>query len=440
MNRVRRVCALAAGVSLLPAIVGAQEARFWPQWRGPLGTGVAPHADPPLEWSEERNVRFKVALPGRGHSTPVVWEDRVFLTAAEPHGEPLESPRRDSAPGAHHGLEVTRPHRFLVLAVDRTDGSIAWRRDLHSELPHEGGHETASYASASPVTDGHRLFAFFGSRGLFALDMQGERLWERDLGEMRTKHAHGEGSSPALHDDTLVVNWDHEGDSFVVALDARDGSERWRSPRDETTSWSTPIVVEHRGTTQVVVPGTRRVRSYDLDTGRLLWECGGLSANVVASPVFGDGMLFVGSSYDARAMLGIRLDGASGDVTGTDRVAWKRTRGTPYVPSPLLYRGALYVLHHYQGVLSRIAAATGEEPTGPFRLRPLRNVYASPVAASGRVYVTDLSGTTVVLSAGAEPELLAVNRLDDRFSASAAAVGRELYLRGERHLYALAGE
>lgn len=186
----------------------------WPQWRGPLGTGTAPDADPPVEWSEESNIRWKAVLPGRGHSTPIVWGDRIFLTAAAAIGEEL-APRFSGAPGAHDNLPVTRRHRFIVLAVDRRDGKIAWQQVVHESLPHEGGHYTGSLANASPVTDGELLFAYFGSHGLYCLTVDGKLVWEKDLGLMHSKHGHGEGSSPALFGEVLVVNWDHEGQSFV---------------------------------------------------------------------------------------------------------------------------------------------------------------------------------------------------------------------------------
>ncbi len=407
---------------------------YWPQWRGPLATGVAPHADPPVRWSETENVRWKVELPGKGHSTPIVWGDRVFLTAAIAVGE---ASRPEVRAGAHDNLPATRRQQLVVLALDRRDGSVLWRRTVGEVVPHEGGHYTASFASASPVTDGERLYAFFGSHGLYALDLDGNLLWQLDLGDMETKHGHGEGSSPVLFDDTLVLNWDHEGPSFVVALDKRTGATRWRAARNEPSSWATPIVVEHAGRPQVIVSGTHRLRAYDLATGKVIWECGGLSANIVASPVAGKGMVFAGSSYEKQAMLAVRLDGARGDVTDTEWVVWARHRGTPYVPSPLLYRGALYFLRHYQGILSRVDSSTGEDRPGEIRLSGIRNVYASPVAAAGRVYITDQNGTTLVLSDGDPPETLALNRLDDRFSASAAVAGRELFLRGERHLYSL---
>ena len=257
---------------------------------------------------------------------------------------------------------------------------------------------------------------------------------------MQTKHAHGEGSSPALHGDTLIINWDHEGQSFVIAFDKRTGEERWRVAREEVTSWATPIVVEHGGKPQLIISGTNRVRGYDLPTGNVIWECGGLSANIVASPVSADGMVYAASSYDTRAMLAIRLNGAKGDITGTDQVVWRRRRGTPYVPSPLLYGDSLYFLRHYQGILSRVHAKTGEERTGPFRLGGIRNVYASPVGAANRLYITDRQGATLVMSHADLPKMLAVNRLDDSFSASAAVAGGELFLRGQRNLYCIAEE
>lgn len=412
-------------------------AQNWPQWRGPLATGVAPHGDPPVEWSDQKNVRWKVALPGRGHGTPIVWGDRVFVTAAEPFGPKLK-PRKSGRPGAHDNLAVSQKHRFIAMAIDRTTGKFVWQKTLGEALPEEGAHYTASLASASPVADSKHVFAFFGSYGLFCLDHGGKVIWRKDLGRMHTKHGHGEGASPVLHGRRLVVNWDHEGESFIVALDKTSGRELWRRKRGEVTSWATPIVVEHGGIPQLIVSGTSRVRAYDLANGRTLWECGGLSANIVASPVYSNGIVIAGSSYEKKAMLAIKLDGAKGDITDTKQVVWSRRRGTPYVPSPLLYNNALYFHAHYQSVLTRVDARTGEEKPGPFRLPGISNVYASAVGAAGRVYVTDLEGTTLVFTNEDSPKILARNVLDDRFNASAAIAGNDLFLRGEKRLYCLA--
>ena len=409
----------------------------WQQWRGPLGTGVAPNANPPIEWSETKNVRWKTALPGKGHSTPIVSGDRIFLTTAIPYGEKLP-PKNSTAPGTHDGVPVTQRHEFVVLAINRRDGKILWQKSVHKKLPHEGGHYTGSLASNSAVTDGEHVFAFFGSHGLYCLDLNGEVKWQKQFGEMQTKHGHGESASPALYGDTLVVNWDHDGPCFVTAFDKRTGKQLWKVNRDEDTSWSSPIIIEHNDKPLLIVAGTNRVRGYDLPTGKVIWECGGMSSNIVATPVAAEGMLFAGSSYEKRSLLAIRLDRAKGNITGSDRVAWSRSRGTPYVPSPLLYGDSLYFLTHYQGVLSRVNAQTGQDQPGQIRLGGLGDIYASPVAAGRRVYVTDLDGNTIVVSHEDKPRELALNRLNDVFAASAAIVGRELFLRGERHLYCIA--
>jgi len=430
--------AATAALAALPLLAQDQPRHFWGQWRGPLATGVAPDADPPTRWSETENVRFKTELPGFGYGTPIVWGDRIFLTAALPVGAPGD-PVPDDAPGAHDNAKVTQRHEFLAMAIDRKSGEIEWQRKLHEQLPHAGYHKSSALASASAVTDGEHVFAFFGSYGLYCLNVTGEVQWQKDFGDMQVKHGHGEGCSPALHGDTLIVNWDHEGQSFITALDKRTGEELWRRDRDEVTSWATPIVVEHAGKQQVIVSGTNRMRAYDLTSGEVIWECRGLSNNIVASPVASDGMVYAGSSYVKRRMFAVRLEGAAGDITATDSVVWRRQRRTPYVPSPLLYGDWLYFMNHYQGFLSRVHAVSGKEPDKPMRLPGMREIYSSPVGAAGRVYVTDREGVTLVLSHDANaPKLLARNVLDDGFNASAAIVGGELYLRGQRYLYCIA--
>jgi outer membrane protein assembly factor BamB len=361
----------------------------------------------------------------------------VFVTTAVPIGDELP-PRSTKSPGSHDNIPATHRQRYLALALDRESGQILWQTPLREAFPHDGGgHYTGSLASASPVTDGRRLYVSFGSEGIYTLEYDGTLAWERDLGKMYPVHGHGEGSSPALWNELLFVNWDHERDSFVVALDTATGEERWRVARDEITSWGSPIVIVHEGQPQLVVSGTRRIRAYAPATGEVLWECGGLSTNVVASPVAGHGFLFAGSSYDTKAFLAIRLDGAQGDLTGGNHVAWSRNRATPYVPSPLLAGGTLFFLHHYQGVLIGVDPRTGEDRPGAFRLPGISDVYASPVAADGKLYITDRDGTTVVYQQGARPRFLAENRLEDQFSASAALAGKQLFLRGERWLYCL---
>jgi outer membrane protein assembly factor BamB len=411
---------------------------YWPQWRGPLVNGIGPLADPPVQWSEQKNVRWKIPLPGKGHSSPIVFGDRVFLMMAMPVGA-AQTPVFDSAPGVHDSVPVTHRHKYIVMAVSRKDGQVLWSTTVREEWPHEGGHETGSPASNSPVTDGVFVYAFFGSRGLYCLNTNGVVIWQKDLGRMQTLHAHGEGSSPALYGDTLIVNWDHEGDSFLYAFDKRTGEQRWRVRRDEKTSWSTPLIVEHEGKPQVIVSATKRVRGYDLATGEQLWECAGLTENVVSSPVYTSGLVIAGNSYYQQAMLAVRLAGAKGDITHTDHVVWKLNRMTPYVSSPLVYGDTLYFIRHNQNVLSRLDPATGRDRGAPLRLDGIRDfIFSSPVGAANRIYITARDGVTIVLCHDRENATLAVNHLEDSFSASAALVDQELYLRGEKFLYCIA--
>ncbi len=448
---------LALGAALADSDVAE---RHWPQWRGPRGDGVAPQGDPPTTWSETANVRYKVEIPGRGHASPVVWNDRIYLltaidaeppaakapaAGAPPAGEAASAASASAPPASgapsfrERGVAPDHDLRFVVLALDRATGKTVWERTVVRVRPHEGTHTDGTWASASAITDGERVWAFFGSRGIYCLrSSDGEPLWQRDLGDMKTRNGFGEGASPVLAGDTLVVNWDHEGESFIVALDAKTGVERWRAVRDEPTSWSTPHVVEVGGRRQVVVNATGKVRSYDLATGKVVWEVGGMTANAIPTPVSANGLLFVTSGFRGNALKAIRLAGARGDLTGTPAVVWSHDRDTPYVPSPLLYDGVLYFLKHNTGLLSALDATTGKVHYGPARLEGIEGVYASPVGAAGRVYVAGRNGATAVLAVGPELKVLAVNRLDDGFEASPAIVGREIYLRGRRHLYALA--
>lgn len=414
----------------------------WNQWRGPLGTGVAVDAKPPIRWSATRNILWKVGLPGRGHSTPVLWDQRVYLTAAIPVGPKL-TPRMSGRPGEHDNLPIDSKHQFVVLAVDRKNGTVLWQRVVREEVPLEAGHQTGSLASASAATDGDHVYASFGGQGIYCLNARGEVVWERNFGPLHTKHGHGHGASPALHGDSLVVNWDHEEGSFLVVLDKRTGKNRWRKERFEDTSWSSPIVIEHKEANgqvrpQVVVCGTNWVCGFDLESGEVLWRCKGMSSNVVATPVYANGKLYAGSSYEKRILLALDLDGAHGDLTETKHLLWTRTQGTPYVPSMLLYDDFLYYLSHYQNIITRVHGPSGRDEPGRLRLTPLENIYASPVAANGHVYVTDLSGTTVVLKHESNPRVVAVNRLDEPVSASAAIEGEDMFLRGEKHLYRIA--
>jgi outer membrane protein assembly factor BamB len=426
-----------AALGSFVAVIGQtpESARFWPQWRGPQFKGVSTTANPPITWSETKNIAWKAPLPGRGNSTPVVWSDRLFVTSAVPAGVTGEA---QHAPRG--GLPQRGMHRFVVLAIDRRTGRILWERTAREQEPHEASHnENGTWASGSPITDGQRLFAYFESFGLYAYDLDGKLLWEKDLGDKRMRNEFGEGSTPVLHGDTLVVVWDHlNGQSFVTAIDARDGKELWRVARKEIDTWATPIVVEANGRPQVVVTAMERVRAYDLATGTLVWESDGLTMNAIPSPVFEDGILYLMSGFRGNDLKAIRVSDAKGNIDGTGAILWTMDRDTPYVPSPLLYDGILYFLKSNNGILTALDAKTGKPHYSQQRLDGVPNVFASPVGARGRIYLPGREGATAVIKSGPSFEVLATNTLDDSFDASPAMVDNVLYLRGYKSLYAIA--
>lgn len=431
--RAHRVAAIRwmLALALVAHAAAGAEGGEWPWWRGPLGNGVSPDGDPPVRWSEKQNVRFKVALDGDGLATPIVWGDRIYVLSAR-----SVDPALGAGPAHPSGVKLAK-QRYLVTAYDRKDGSVAWQRVAIERVPHEARHEESGWATASPVTDGERLYAHFGSAGTFAYTLAGELVWKVDLGDMTTRLGYGEGSSPALWGATLVVNWDHEGDSFVVALDARNGAERWRKQRPgELTSWSTPLIREHEGRVHVIVAGGGRTRGYDLRTGEELWSLSGLGMNAIPTPTYDAGILYLASGKrDSPRMLAVDLHGARGDLDASRAVLWTRDRDTPYVSTPLLYRGQLYFFKHVLSLLTSVDAATGALR---FSERvSLGNVFASPVAAAGRIYLLDRAGKALVLASGPKLEVLAENQLDDGFDASPVVVGSDLYLRGRRFLYAV---
>jgi len=418
------VLALAPAAQRAPQPLAGQ--KFWPEWRGPQRTGVSTSAQPPSEWSETKNVRWKVELPGRGAASPIVWGDRVYVLTAVP---------ADRAAGARG------THRFVVMAINRKDGKVAWQHTAKEEQPHEGTHqEFGTMASPSALTDGEHLIASFESRGLYAYDLHGKPVWQKDLGDKRMRNEFGEGSTPALYKDKLFVVWDHQGESFIVALNKRTGEEVWRTKRDEIDSWATPLVVEHDGRAQVVTGAMRGVRAYDTETGQIVWETAGLTMNPIPSPVAADGLVILMSGFRGNSLKAIRLADAKGTLTGAPAIAWTLDRDTPYVPSPLLYDGILYFMKSNNALISALDAKTGKPHYQAQRIEPLpSNVFASPVGAAGRVYVLGQEGTTAVIRAGPSFEVLATNKLDDRFDASPALVDREIYLRGYRSLYCVAG-
>lgn len=405
----------------------------WPQWRGPLGAGVAPESNPPTEWSEQKNIRWKVEIPGRAHATPIVLGDRVYVQTAVAIGKPAGGEEQ----GRRRPPKPSEPVKFNVLALDRKSGAKVWETTVNGQVPVEGTHPDATYASASPVTDGEHLYAYFGSYGLYCLDFNGKVVWEKNLGEMHTRNEFGEGSSPALYGDTLVIVWDHEGEDFIIALDKKTGEQRWKFDRDEPTTWSTPLVVDVNGKPQVIVNAYKEARGYDLASGDVIWRTKGMTQNVIPSPVYSDGIAYLLSGFRGAAAKAIRLADAKGDLADSKAVVWSYDKDTPYVPSPLLYQARLYFLEGTKGVLTCLDAKSGEKLFGPQRLEGVQGVYASIVGAAGRVYIVSRDGKTLVLKAGSTFELLATNTLDEGFESSPAIAGDEIFLRGRDHLYCI---
>ena len=407
----------------LAAQKGADQ--FWAQWRGPRITGVSKRADPPLEWSETTNVRWKIEVPGRGSGTPVVWGDRLFVLTAVPKGL--------DAAAAHEprGMGPRGAHRYVVMAINRKDGTVLWERTAREAAPTEGAHQdNGTWASSSAVTDGTHVIASFESQGLYAYDMNGALVWEKDLGDKQMRNEFGEGSTPALHGRYLIVIWDHQGGSFIVALDKSTGAELWRVKRDEIDTWATPLVVEHGGRPQVVTAGMNKLRSYDLETGAVVWESAGVTMNPIPSPVAADGMVFVTSGFRGNSLKAVRLADAKGEITGGPALAWSVDRDTPYVPSPLLHEGIVYFLktnnrsvdggrrQDRHAALPDAADRRGAQRVLVTGRRRRPHLHRRPRGDDGG----DQAGGVV--------QVLSTNALDDHFDASPALVGSEMFLRG----------
>jgi outer membrane protein assembly factor BamB len=423
--------------------IRAQEALTnWPHWRGPLANGFAPKADPPLTWDANTNIKWKAALPGRGSATPIVWGDLVFIATAiksDRVADPKDLPKIDP------NVEVktvppTNYYQFVVLAFDRATGKQVWKHTAAEKVPHEGHHPTHTYAAGSPTTDGRHLYVSFGSFGIYCYDLAGNLKWQRDLGRLHTRFGWGEAVTPVIHGDSLLLNWDQEKDSALICLDAKTGKTKWRTERDEKTSWNTPLVVEHKGQTQVIVNGTKRARSYDLKTGAEIWQVGGMTINAIPSPVAADGIAYILSGYTGAGGVAVSLD-SKGDLgAGEEKTLWRINKGTPYCPSPLLLGDRLYFTQANQAQLTILNIKTGKALVDRERLDAADSFYGSPVAAAGRIYLTDRLGTTVVLRQADRVEVLATNKLGDPIDASPVLVGRQIFLRGEKYLYCIEGK
>ena len=456
---LRIILVLLVGAAVSTASANAH----WPTWRGPDTMGIAPESNPPTTWSETQNIKWKVKLTGDGsNSTPIIWGDKIFFQSAVDTGIKDASAATPPAPprtafaqarregdqrrrrggfgrgrgGGHPGGSApTTQFKFNLVCMDRGTGKVLWEKTACQLKPHQGHHRDHGQASFSPITDGQYVWAHFGSRGIYCYDMDGNQVWSKDLPQMSTRF--GEGTSPSLAGDALIVMADQRGDSFIFAFDKKTGNLLWKKPRDETTTHATPIPVTVDGKLQVIIAASDFTRAYDVQTGDVIWQCGGMVSNVIPTPVVGFGMVYCTSGFRGSALQAIRL-GQTGDLTGSDAIVWEVGKATPYVPSPLLYQGRIYVCRKNSEVISCYDAKTGKPHFVEQKMDEMKGVYASPVAAAGRVYVVGRNGVFHVLNASDSFEVLAVNRLDDKFDCSPAFAGDEMYLKGKQYLYCVA--
>jgi outer membrane protein assembly factor BamB len=425
------VCAAVCAAGVVRGQAGQAN---WPQWRGPALNGVVP-GDAPLEWSDSRNVSWKIEIPGRGYSSPIVWGDKLFLTTAVPTGKgsgPADA-GGGRGPGGNAGVDE---HRFVVMAFDRVSGKPLWQHTAATATPHEGYHRIyGSFASNNPATDGRHVYAFFGSQGLFAYDMNGKPVWKRDFNQrMKMRLQFGEGAAVVLHEGKLITVFDHQEQGLLAVTDAATGKPLWSVPRHEGSSWSTPLVVSHQGKKQIVVTATPKAMAYDLQTGKLEWEVTGIGLNPIPMPVQSGDVVYVMSGFRDPKLLAVRL-GRTGNLTGTDAVLWESTRGLSYTPSPVLHEGILYLLTD-NGQLSALDAKTGQPFYQQQRLPKPYNFKASPIAVAGRLYLASEDEDVIVVKMGPSYEVLATNTLPDQsFIATPVAVGGDLYLRSRTHLF-----
>jgi outer membrane protein assembly factor BamB len=435
-------------ITLTSVALGAiAEAKNWPGWRGIDGQGVSDETTLPSEWTAERNVAWKTAIPGRGHSSPIVWGSRVFLTTAV-EGDVLpgakapihyiqEDPKKAPTVFLHpDSVGADRSHRLEVMALDLESGKVLWSRVAYEGAVFDNRHKAGSYASPTPVTDGKLVYAYFGSEGLYAYDFNGTLAWKADLGDFATLGI-GVSTSPVLYRNLVIVQADEENGehSFIAALDARTGKQVWKTPRKVQVSWTTPVLVEAKGRTELVTNGTEKIIAYDPATGKELWRATGVESNAIHTPLVGHGLVIFTAGFPAKKVIAIR-PGGSGDVSGTDRIAWTYDKGAAYVPTPILYGDYVYLLTD-SGIITCLDAKTGQVRYEGGRPPEPAKFMGSPVAWGGNLYLTSLDGDTFVIRAGEKHEVVRTNTVDEPVYASLAASQGRVLVRALGHLYCI---
>ena len=428
--------------SLAPKLVNAQSQ--WAQFRGPGSRGVAETNRIPDRWSTSENVDWKRDIPGRGWSSPVIWNNHVFVTTVINSGAAEEAKK-----GLYFGGNRPAPpdaiHQWKVVCLDLVTGETRWERQVHEGKPLSAIHIKSSFASETPVTDGERVYCCFGSVGIFCFDLDGNEIWRQELKPLPTRYGWGNAASPVLHQGKLYYCHDNDEASYLMALDAKSGKELWRTPRDEKSNWATPFVWENDLRTEIVTPGTGAIRSYDLD-GKLLWSLRGMSSITIATPYASHGFLFVTSGYvgdKVRPIYAIK-PGASGDIslddeaTSNEFIAWSLPQAAPYNPSTLVSNGRMFVLYD-RGLIACYDAKTGDELFGQKRLPNGRAFTSSPWAMSGKIYCLNEDGVTYVLKDSDQFEVLHTNRLadDDMGMATPAIAGDRLLIRTAARIYCI---
>lgn len=418
---------------LLPAM-----AENWPQFRGPASQGISSEANLPSLWTPEKNIAWKTELPGTGHSSPVIWGKRVFLTTSiEGPADPQVKPPKHSINGedfvhpqwAGGGRKVT----LKLLALDATSGRILWDRTVYDAPIADYRHQANTYASPTPVTDGKYVVASFGGEGIYCYDLDGNRVWSTQLGPFN-QIGMGAGTSPALHEDLVFLQWDVKDNgegSFLVALNKRTGKEVWRVPRKIRSTWSTPVIARGGNRDELIASGAENVVAYDPRTGRELWAVEGVESNAVPSPVVGHGIVIASAGSEAKRAIAIRLG-----EKPEQRIAWTYNKGTAYVPSPILYGDYVYLVTD-RGLLTCLDARTGELRYEGRRVPVPARFMASPVAFDGKIFLTSDEGETFVIRAGPDYEVLGTNKLGEGVHASPAISGGAIYIRGDKHLFCI---
>ena len=400
---------LAQSSDIFMVQVEGEGAGYWPRWRGPSGQGVVDATGYPDTWSSSENVVWRSTVPGRGNSSPIVWGDRIFLTTTQEAGR-----------------------RLSVLSYRRSDGQLLWETAA-PEGPIEHIHPKNSQASATPTTDGERVYVSFGSRGLVAVDFDGRVVWHTDVGPIGNYH--GSAGSPLLYGNLLITYQDQRRGAFVAAFDKRTGQLAWQTNRSGSVGWGSPVAVRVGDHDEIIVSSQRTVTAYDPSDGSELWHCNGNLFEVIPTPAVGHGLVFCASGR-AGPTLAIR-PGGSGDVTDT-HVEWSTSRGSPFVPSPLVHGDYLYTVNDMASIVTCFEAATGAVMWQERLGRPRREGFsASPVFVDGKVFFTNDDGETFVLKAGPEFELLHTNDIGARTLASPALVDGRWYIRTERELVAI---